>query len=127
MPLRFSLRRAKTAKPKNGASLGEWLDQIVENPDNAPTILRPHIQSLQQAQPKRAEDMEYEEAQGLSAEVAQNTPRQPAPQGSPNQHRSPHPTRSGRPYSAWNEGQRFYENNREAIKEAWRTRRNRRG
>lgn len=109
---------------KERSSLGEWLDQIVENPDNAPTILRPHIQSLQQAQPKRAEDMEYEEAQGLSAEVAQNTPRIQAPQTNTGVHTPPE---AGDLIARGMKDKRFYENNREAIKEAWRTRRNRRG
>jgi len=109
---------------KERSSLGEWLDQIVENPDNAPTILRPHIQSLQQGQPKRAEDMEYEEAQGLSAEVAQNTPRIQAPQTNAGVHTPPE---AGDLIARGMKDSRFYENNREAIKEAWRSRRNRRG
>lgn len=109
---------------KERSSLGEWLDQIVQNPETAPTILRPHIQSLQQAQPKRAEDMEYEEAQGLSAELAQNTPRPQAPQTNAGVHTPPE---AGDIIDRGAKDGRFYENNRSAIMDAWRSQRKRRG
>ena len=120
--------KSQEAKPKKErSSLGEWLDQIVENPDNAPTILRPHIQSLQPAEAQPATEMSYEEAQGLSAELAQNTPRPPAPQA-PQTNTGVHtPPEAGDIIARGAQDKRFYENNRQSIMDAWRSQRKRRG
>ena len=115
--------KSQDGKPKKErSSLGEWLDQIVENPDNAPTILRPHIKSLVSQSPPT--EAQYEEAQGLSAELAQNTPPPQAPQTNAGVRTPPE---AGDLIDRGGKDGRFYENNRQAIIDAWRSQRKRRG
>ena len=120
--IEWSYERAQSKLSKKEQSpLGEWLDSLVENPENAPTVLRPHFTKLQ------PREQTYEEAQGLSAEVAQNTPppKVEAPQV------APPATNTGvrQAPEAQNLIDRgikdpdFYAQNREEIMQAWRARR----
>mgnify|MGYP003138801879 FL=1 len=120
--IEWSYERAQSKlSKKEKSSLGEWLDTLVENPENAPTVLRPHFSQLQPA------DQNYEEAQGLPAEVAQNTP---PPKEAPTQV-APPATNTGvrQAPEAQNLIERgikdpdFYAQNRQEIMQAWRARR----
>ena len=51
--IEWSYERAQKDVPKKDRqSLVEWLDSAVQNPDQAPSILRPHLQALQAEQPQ---------------------------------------------------------------------------
>lgn len=103
-------RSQKDIPKKERQSLVEWLDGAVQNPDNAPSILRPHLEALRTESAPQAEAAELTEA---------SEPQAPAPQapvtnnGARTAYDAPDLlTRATDP--------EFYEQNREAIQKAWR-------
>jgi len=116
--IEWSYERAQKDVPKKDRqSLVEWLDSAVQNPDQAPSILRPHLQALQAEQPQ--------------TEVAEQAPAAEQPTDTPllQQPQAPVTNRGARAAQdapdllsrAVNDSE-FYAQNREAIKKAWRSR-----
>jgi DNA repair exonuclease SbcCD ATPase subunit len=113
--IEWSYERAQKDVPKKDRqSLVEWLDSAVQNPDQAPAILRPHLQALQAEQPQ--------------TEVAEQAAEQPTDTPLVQQPQAPVTNRGARAAQdapdllsrAVNDSE-FYAQNREAIKKAWRS------
>jgi hypothetical protein len=107
-------RSQKNIAEKDKQTLTEWLDTAVQNPENAPAILRPHLQALQTEAPQEA-----------PAEAAEAAAPAPALQ----QHRAPVTNKGARAatdtpdlLSRAATDPEFYAQNREAIQNAWRNR-----
>jgi len=104
-------------RSKSEAPLDEWIKGIKENPENAPLVLRPHLQS-KQATPPTAEA-------SPSEAVAPTAEPIPSPSLLPpktNTGAKPAPVQSGDILKRAAQDSEFYAQNREAIKKAWRTR-----
>ena len=84
----WAYQRSKSESP-----LDEWIKGIKENPDNAPLVLRPHLQS-KQATPPTAEG-----SQSGSSSSNRRTNREPISPSSQNQYRSEARSSTKRRYS----------------------------
>lgn len=108
----WAYQRSKSESP-----LDEWIKGIKENPDNAPLVLRPHLQS-KQAPPPTAEGSNPEAV----APTAEATPSPSLLPPKTNTGAKPAPVQSGDILKRAAQDSEFYAQNREAIKKAWRTR-----
>ena len=108
-------RAQKNVPKKDRQTLVEWLDTAVQNPEQAPSILRPHLQALQaeQAPSQEAPSQEATESQSLM---------QP-PQAPVTNRGARAPTDTADILTRAASDPEFYAQNREAIKKAWRARR----
>ena len=113
--LEYSYEKAMKKLPKkNHVPLSEWLDNCVQNPEQAPVLIRPHLPTA------RAETQ-------VQSEAAQTTTPAPTEQP-PIQQTPPIPRMNSGTIPAPEQGdiigramkdQNFYAQNREAIIQAW--------
>ncbi len=117
--IEWSFERSQSQKPKKERQeLSTWLDAIVEDPTNAPTVLRPHFQKVQ--------TQSIENSQGTSAELAQDTPPPKPPQTAPATNTGVRKApETGDIVSRGLQDRDFYKQNRQEIMNAWRTRKGR--
>jgi hypothetical protein len=108
----WAYQRSKSESP-----LDEWIKGIKENPDNAPLVLRPHLQS-KQATPPTAEGSNPEAVAPTAEPIASPSLLPPKT----NTGAKPAPVQSGDILKRAAQDSEFYAQNREAIKKAWRTR-----
>lgn len=117
-------RAMKNRAKKDQQSLADWLAGCVEDPSNAPLVLRPHIQSLNQPKTK-SEPGEINEpgVQSLSVEQA-NAPTPPPTQPPPRMNTGaiPTPTQHDDVLTRGLSDFEFYKQNREAVLSAFRKR-----
>ena len=109
----YEKSQSKVAK-KDRQSLTDWLESAVSNPDNAPTVLRPHLMQLQQ-----------QTAEAAPTEQAEAAPTEQAP--SPQMAQAPNVNAGAQPpqdspdiISRGLSDSDFYQNNRDAIMQQWR-------
>ncbi|MEC8568883.1 MAG: hypothetical protein VXY56_11495, partial [Pseudomonadota bacterium] len=109
----YEKSQSKVAK-KDRQSLTEWLESAVSKPDNAPTVLRPHLMQLQQ-----------QTAEAAPTEQAEAAPTEQAP--SPQMAQAPNVNAGAQPpqdspdiISRGLSDSDFYQNNRDAIMQQWR-------
>ena len=107
-------RAQKNVPKKERQTLVEWLDTAVQNPEQAPAILRPHLQALQ------AEQAPAQDAPAQDAPQSQSL-MQP-PQAPVTNRGARAPTDTPDLLSRAASDPEFYAQNREAIKQAWRAR-----
>ena len=94
--------------------MGDWIKGIKENPDTAPAVLKPHLQS--KAAPEASPEASPEAAP-VVAEAAPDTPLLPP---KTNTAAKPAPVQSGNIIERGLTDLQFYEQNREAIMAAYR-------
>lgn len=112
--IEWSYEKSQTnVAKKDRISLTDWLESAVSNPDKAPTILRPHLQQLQQANSEQANSEQVSSEPSSTPQVTQQT--------APNVNNGAMP-----PIDSPDIIQRglsdadFYQSNRDAIVKQWR-------
>lgn len=121
--IEWTYEKSQAGKKKGETqNLGEWLDTIVSNPDQAPVILRPHLQSQPAAAPQSTieQSIEAPSTQEQLSQLAQHTERRPAPQTNNGVRPAPEPSNI---IERGLKDPDFYAQNREEIKKAWMSRR----
>lgn len=112
----YEKSQSKVSK-KERMTLNDWLANAVSNPDNAPTILRPHLMQLQQ----QANNEQPNNEQMNSEQSTQQITEQITQQAAPNVNKGAMP-----PVDSPDIIQRglndsdFYQSNRDAIMKQWR-------
>lgn len=109
----WAYQRSKSESP-----LDEWIKGIKENPENAPLVLRPHLQK--KAPEGTAEGSPTEAAAPNMQAESIASPSLLPPRT--NKGAKPAPVQSGDILKRASQDIEFYAQNREAIKKAWRTR-----
>lgn len=105
-------------RSKSESSLEDWIKGIKENPAEAPIVLRPHLQA--KATPETtAEAAPSIEADYMESEVVESAPLLPP---RTNTGAKPAPVQNGDILSRALKDPDFYEQNHDAIKKAWRSR-----
>ena len=97
----------------------EWLDTLMSDPENAPTILKPHLQQLQQSNPQQVEGVEGVETNEMIQPEIQQPTVSPAP--TMNSGTAPIPTDSTLNQAKFNDLE-WYSKNRERIVAEYRNR-----
>jgi predicted DNA-binding protein (MmcQ/YjbR family) len=123
--IEWSYERAQSKLPKKDKTdLATWLQQCTNNPDNAPSILRPHLQNIDRAQVQSlGETAAAETTEQIgqpSTPPAQNMPAQNII--ATNHGVQPTPDPHGNIIDRGIKDPDFYRQNREAIKKAWQQR-----
>lgn len=122
--IEWSYEKSQAGKKKGEiVNLTEWLDSIVEDPATAPTILRPHIQTIQAPQAEieaTPGDMETPSTQSQLSQLQQATERRQAPQTNNGVRQAPEPSNV---IERGLQDPDFYSKNREEIRKAWMSRR----
>ena len=127
--IEWSYERAQAKLPKKDQTdLATWLQNCTQNPDLAPSILKPHLQNIDRAQMQSL----GEHAAAQTEAPAAAEPAQPAQPAQPqmqsqniiatNQGVQPTPDPHGNIIERGIKDPDFYRNNREAIKKAWQQR-----
>ena len=121
--IEWSYERSQNGRnKKERIELSEWLDSVVQDPEQAPSVLRPHLRSLQPEQVEAAEtDVESSTASQLQ-ELNRHQERQAmreAPRTNTNVRSTPEPDNI---IDRGIRDQKFFEENREQIREAWKNR-----
>lgn len=113
----YEKSQSKVSK-KDRVSLTDWLESAVSNPDNAPTVLRPHLLQLQQQANSTQENSEQMNSEPSS--TPQVTP-QVTQQTAPNVNAGAMPPVDGPDIiqRGLNDSD-FYQSNRDAIVKQWR-------
>lgn len=117
--IEWSYKRSQSKLPKKDQTdLQTWLKNCKENPDQAPTVLRPHLknQNIATEQPQQPQQNNLVELQ---------QPQQPQPQNTPqiistNAGALPTPDPNSNIIDRGIKDPDFYRQNREAIQNAWR-------
>ena len=128
--IEWSYERAQSKLPKKDKTdLATWLQNCTQNPDNAPSILRPHLQNIDRAQMQSLGETAAAEAPPQigqpSTPPAQDMPAQNMPAQNiiaTNQGVQPTPDPHGNIIDRGIKDPDFYRQNREAIKKAWQQR-----
>lgn len=121
--IEWTYERAQSKKEdKDRLSLSDWLDSQVENPDEAPITIRPHLRALKMA--NTPEETQPEEIDTL--ETQQNTEPERTPVPRSNVGTIPTPDTPGFLERALKDPE-FYAANREKVVQAWRSRNRRQG
>ena len=118
--LEYSYERAQAKLPKKDQTdLSSWLDNMVQNPEQAPVLIRPHLQSLQPQQGQELQEASTP-AQLQALQGAQEN--QPAPSNPPRVNmgvqRTPEPTDL---LERALQDPDFYAANRDRVQQAWRS------
>ena len=113
----YEKSQSKVSK-KERVSLTDWLESAVSNPDNAPTVLRPHLMQLQQQ--ANSEQANSEQVTSEPSSTPQVTP-QVTQQTAPNVNAGAMPPVDGPDIiqRGLNDSD-FYQSNRDAIVKQWR-------
>lgn len=93
--------------------MGDWIKGIKENPEAAPAILKPHLQSKSAPEESPGETLE------ASSVVAEASPEAPLLPPKTNTAAKPAPVQSGNLIDRGLSDLDFYEQNREAIRSAY--------
>jgi len=107
-------------RSKSEASLEDWIKTIKENPEQAPLVLKPHLQAKKapEASPEASpEAVQMESAPMASAEVSPSLLPPKTNTGA-----KPAPIQHGDILSRGIKDPEFYAANRDAIKKAWKAR-----
>ena len=113
----YEKSQSKVSK-KDRVSLTDWLESAVSNPDNAPTVLRPHLMQLQQQ--ANSEQANSEQVTSEPSSTPQVTP-QVTQQTAPNvNHGAMPPIDSPDIIQRGLSDADFYQSNRDAIVKQWR-------
>lgn len=116
-------RAMKNRAKKDQQSLADWLATCVEDPSNAPVVLRPHIQHLSQSNEKPIPGMEPQmEQQSMVEQVVTPTPTPPPTPPRMNTGAIPTPTQHDDVLTRGLSDFEFYKQNREAVLSAFRKR-----
>jgi hypothetical protein len=122
--IEWSYERAQSKLPKKDKTdLATWLQNCTQNPDNAPSILRPHLQNIDRAQVQSLGETAAEAPPQIgqpSTPPAQDMPAQNII--ATNQGVQPTPDPHGNIIDRGIKDPDFYRQNREAIKKAWQQR-----
>lgn len=111
----YEKSQSKLSK-KERVSLTDWLENAVSNPDNAPTVLRPHLQQLQQ----QANSEQANSEQVTSDQVTEQVTQQ-VTQAAPNVNAGAMPPVDGPDIIQRGlSDSDFYQSNRDAIVKQWR-------
>ena len=127
--IEWSYERSQSGKQKKDyIELSEWLDNVVKDPTQAPTVLRPHLQTLQPEEQQQGEQQQGEQqfvdnSTGAQLQELERTTR-PAPRTNANVRKTPEPSNI---IDRGLKDPKFYEENRDQIREAWKTRQKNRG
>ena len=113
-------RAQKNVAKQDRQTLVEWLDTAVQNPEQAPAILRPHLQALQAEQ---APSQEAPSQEAPSQEATESQSLMQPPQAPVTNRGARAPTDTADILTRAASDPEFYAQNREAIKKAWRARR----
>ena len=121
--IEWSYERAQSKLPKKDQTdLATWLQNCSQNPELAPSILKPHLQNVDRAQVRSLGEQEQVQAaaQPNIAEPAE-TPMQQPPQSiiQTNQGVQPTPDPHGNIIERGLADPDFYRQNRDAIRKAW--------
>jgi chromosome segregation ATPase len=113
----YEKSQSKVSK-KERVSLTDWLESAVSNPDNAPTVLRPHLMQLQQQANSTQENSEQINSEPSST---QQVTQQVTQQTAPNVNAGAMPPVDGPDIiqRGLNDSD-FYQSNRDAIVKQWR-------
>lgn len=106
-------------RSKSESSLEDWIKGIKENPAEAPIVLRPHLQAKGSPEGIQSEAAPTSEAAPMQSPSVESAPLLPP---RTNTGAKPAPVQNGDILSRGLKDQEFYEQNRDAIKKAWRTR-----
>lgn len=106
-------------RSKSEAPLDEWIRGIKENPSEAPLVLRPHLQAKQAT--SFTAEASTPEATAPNMQAEENFFPSLLPPKT-NTGAKPAPVQSGDILKRAAQDSEFYEQNREAIKKAWRSR-----
>ena len=113
----YEKSQSKVSK-KERVSLTDWLESAVSNPDNAPTVLRPHLMQLQQQ--ANSEQANSEQVTSEPSSTPQVTP-QVTQQTAPNVNAGAMPPVDGPDIIQRGlSDSDFYQSNRDAIVKQWR-------
>jgi len=110
----WSYERAMRGQEKR-VPMGDWIKGIKENPESAPAILKPHLQS------KAAPEASPEASPEAAPVVAEAAPEAPLLPPKTNTAAKPAPVQSGNIIERGLTDIQFYEQNREAIMAAYRS------
>lgn len=124
--LEYSYERSQARLPKKDQTdLATWLDNMVQNPEQAPVLIRPHLQNLQPQQAQQAQQEPLQEVstqaqlQALQAQQSnQNQPAPTPPRVNMGVQRTPEPTDL---LERALQDPEFYAANRDRVQQAWRT------
>ncbi len=121
--LEYSYERSQARLPKKDQTdLATWLDNMVQNPEQAPVLIRPHLQNLQpqQAQQEPLQEVSTQaQLQALQAQQDnQNQPAPTPPRVNMGVQRTPEPTDL---LERALQDPEFYAANRDRVQQAWRT------
>ena len=119
----WQYERAMSGRAKKDLmSLGDWLDECVSAPDQAPALLRPHLQAIAPAQPQATDAAQV---QALGRQMTQATPAQPQAMPTPpamNTNAQSAPVRVDDVLSRGLNDFEFYKQNRDNVIAAYRNR-----
>lgn len=120
--IEWSYEKSQAGKKKSELiNLSDWLDSIVEDPTTAPTVLRPHIQSIRKEAVEPSNDMDVDPStQNQLAQLEPEMERRAAPQTNNGVRPAPEPSNL---IERGLQDAEFYAQNREAIRKAWQSRR----
>jgi hypothetical protein len=119
----WQYERAMSGRAKKDLlSLGDWLDECVSAPEQAPALLRPHLQAIAPAQPQA---IDASQVQALGRQMTQATPAQPQAMPTPpamNTNAQSAPVRVDDVLSRGLNDFEFYKQNRDNVIAAYRNR-----
>lgn len=119
--LEYSYEKSQAKLPKKDQTdLATWLDNMVSNPDQAPVLIRPHLQSLQPQQAPPQENLQEvsTQAQLQAQPEPQYQPAPTPPRVNMGVQRTPEPTDL---LDRALQDPEFYAANRDRVHQAWRT------
>jgi len=117
----YEKQQSKLPK-KDQSDLSTWLQNCVENPQNAPSILRPHLQNTDRAQLQSMGNHNQQTRAAEETTVQHETQNVSQPIISPNRGALPTPETPTNIIERGIKDPEFYAQNREAIAKAWRNR-----
>ena len=123
--IEWSYERSQNGRgKKERINLSEWLDTVVSDPEQAPSVLRPHLRNIQPEPAEKVEQSEEQYVDNSTASQLQELTRREAPRTNTNVRSTPEPDNI---IDRGIRDQKFFEENREQIREAWKNRRRNRG
>lgn len=123
--IEWSYERAQAKLPKKDQTdLATWLQKCSENPEHAPSILKPHLQNIDRAQVQQLGELQEQQPQNaqLPTQPAQPPVQELQKQNiiATNQGVQPTPDPHGNIIERGLRDPDFYAANRDAIQKAWK-------